>query len=113
MQMIARAVGLALILLSVLSAQDAVFERSACMGASGVKTTPVQLVVSNTSVTIRSKDNPSSVILELPYSSINNLGYTFVEHGKASLLPVLGITAFFIKGQSHWLVMESSAEPGS
>jgi hypothetical protein len=101
-----------LVLLSVSCAQDAIFERSAWMGAGGVKTTPVELIVSNTGVTIRSKDKTPSVILELPYSSINNLGYTFVEHGKASLLPILGVSAFFIKGQSHWLVMGSSAGAG-
>jgi hypothetical protein len=83
------------------------------MGASGVKTTPADLIVSNTGVTIRSKDKTPSVILDLPYISISNLGYSYVEHGKASLLPVMGISALFIKGQSHWLVIESSAGPGN
>lgn len=83
------------------------------LGASGVKTAPVDLVVSNTGTAIRSKDQAPSVILELPYSSIKNLGYTYVEHGKASLLPILGLSAFFIKGQSHWLVIESDAGPGN
>src|SRR6266516_7095164 len=113
MRIIPRAAGLALVLLSVSCAQDAIFARSAWMGASGVKTTPVGLVVSNTGVTIRSKDKTPSVILDLPYSSINNLGYTYVEHGKAPLLPVIGLSALFIKGQSHWLVIESSGGPGN
>jgi hypothetical protein len=113
MRIIPRAVGLALVLLSVSCAQDAIFERSAWIGASGVKTTPVDLIVSNTGVTIRSKDKTPSVILDLPYSSINSLGYTFVEHGKAALFPLLGVSALFIKGQSHWLVIESSAGPGN
>jgi hypothetical protein len=113
MRIIPRAAGLALALLSVLCAQDAIFERSAWMGASGVKTTPVDLIVSNTGVTIQSKDKTPSVILDLPYSSINNLGYTYVEHGKASLFPVMGPSALFIKGQSHWLVIDSSAGAGN
>jgi hypothetical protein len=109
MRIILRAAGLALVLLSVLSAQDAIFEKSAWIGPSGVKTTAVDLVISNTGVTIRSKDRRPSVILELQYSSINSLGYTFVEHGKASLLPVMGISALLLKGKSHWLVMGSGA----
>jgi hypothetical protein len=98
--------------LSISFAQDAIFEKSAWIGASGVKTTPVDLVVSNTGVTIRSKDKMQSVVLDLPYGSISNLGYTFIERGKAALLPVMGISALFIKGQSHWLVIESSAGAG-
>src|ERR1700722_15185313 len=99
MRIIPRAVGLALVLLGVSCAQDAIFDKSALMGASGAKTTPVDLIVSNTGVTIRSKDKTPSVILDLPYSSINNLGYTFVDHGKAFLIPLMGVSALFIKGQ--------------
>jgi hypothetical protein len=64
-------------------------------------------------VTIRSKDKTPSVVLDLPYSSISNLGYTFVDHGKAFLFPLMGVAALFIKGQSHWLVIESSAGAGN
>ena len=113
MRTLPRFAGLTLILLSVSCAQDAIFERSAWIGASGVKTTPVELIVSNTGVTVRSKDKTPSVILELPYTSIHNLGYTFVEHRKASLLPIMGASALFIKGQSHWLVIESGAAAGN
>ena len=110
MQIVPRAACLALVLLGVSYAQEAVFERSAWMGAGAVKTTPVEVIVSSTGVTIRSKDKTPSVILDLPYRSINNLGYTYVEHRKSALLPV---PALFIKGQSHWLVIESNAGPGS
>jgi hypothetical protein len=109
MRTIPRAASLVLVLMSVSCAQDAIFEKSALMGASGGKTTPVVLIVSNTGVTIWSKDKTPSVILDLPYSSINNLGYTFVEHGKAWLTPIMGVSALFIKGHNHWLVIESSA----
>jgi hypothetical protein len=53
------------------------------MGASSSKTTSVELVVTNTGVTIRSKGQVSSVVQEIPYSSVNNLGYTFVDRGKS------------------------------
>jgi hypothetical protein len=106
---ILRAAGVALVFLSVSWAQDAVFDKSALIGASGAKTTPVDLVVSNTGVTIRTKNKTPSVIFDLPYSSITNFGYAFAEAGKGWLLPVLGPAALFIKGQSHWLVIESSA----
>jgi hypothetical protein len=113
MGIIPRAAALILILVSVSSAQDAVFEKSALMEATGVKTTPVTLIVSNTGVTLQSKDQMPAVILELPYSTINNLGYTFVDRGKAWLFPVMGVSALFIKGQNHWLVIESSAKAGN
>jgi len=109
MKIIPRATGLALVLVSVSCAQDAIFVKSDLVGASGTKTTPVDLVVSNTGVTIRSKGTAPSVILDLPYSSINSLGYTYVEHRKAWLAPLIGVSALFIKGQSHWLVIESNA----
>jgi hypothetical protein len=113
MRTIPRATGLALVLLSVSCAQDAIFDKSTLMGASGAKTAPVDLVVSNTGVTIRSRDTTPSVILDLPYSSIKSLGYTFVDHGKAFLIPLMGVSALFIKGQSHWLVIESSGGTGN
>jgi hypothetical protein len=109
MRIIPRAAGMALVLLSVACAQDAIFDKSALLGAGGAKTTPVDLILSNTAVTVRSKDKTPSVILDLPYSSINNLGYTFVDRGRAWLMPLMGLSALFIKGQSHWLVIESSA----
>lgn len=109
MRIISRAAGLALLLLNVSSAQDAIFYKSGLVGASGRKTIPVELIISNTGVTVRSKDKTPSVIVELLYSSINNLGYTFVEKGKGWLTPLIGLSALFIKGQSHWLVIESSA----
>jgi hypothetical protein len=85
MRIISRAAGLALLLLNVSSAQDAIFYKSGLVGASGRKTIPVELIISNTGVTVRSKDKTPSVIVELLYSSINNLGYTFVEKGKGWL----------------------------
>jgi hypothetical protein len=109
MRIISRAASLALVLVSVSCAQDAVFDKSALVGASGTKTTPVDLIISNTGVTVRSKGPTPSVILDLPYSSISNLGYTFVEQGKAWLAPLMGLSALFIKGQSHWLVIDSNA----
>lgn len=109
MRIILQAAGLILGLLGVSCAQDAVFDKSALMGTSSPKTTPVDLIVSNTGVTIRSKDKTPSVILVLPYSSIENLGYTSVDRGRAWMLPLMGPSALLIKGQSHWLVIESSA----
>ena len=106
---ILRAAGLALAFLSVSRAQDAVSYKSDLIGASGAKTTPVDLIVSNTGVTIRSKDKTPSVILDLPYGSITSLGYTFAERGKGWLFPIMGLPALFLKGQSHWLVIEPSA----
>lgn len=102
-----RAAGLVLVVASISFAQDAIFNKSALVGPSGVKTTPVELIVSDAGVTIRSKDK--TPILDLPYSSINNLGYTYVEHGKAYLTPLVGLSAFFLKGESHWLVIDSNA----
>ena len=114
MRIIPRAAALALVLLGVSCAQDAIFDKSVLMGASGAKAAaPVDLIVSNTGVTIRSKDNTPSVILDLPYSSIRSLGYTFVDQGKVFLFPVMGVPALFLKGQSHWLVIESSAGTGN
>lgn len=98
-----------LFLLGVSCAQDAIFQKSALVGASGAKTTPVDLVLSNAGVTIRSKDKTPSVILDIPYNTISNLGYSYVDQGKAWLMPVMGISALFIKGHSHWLVIDSSA----
>jgi hypothetical protein len=113
MRIIPRAARLALVFLGVACAQDAIFEKSAWMGASGAKAGPVDLIVSTTGVTIRSRDTKPPVILDLPYSSIKSLGYTFVDQGKAFLFPVMGIPALFVKGQSHWLVIESSAGTGN
>jgi hypothetical protein len=113
MRIIPRAAALALVLLGVSCAQDAIFDKSILMGASGAKTASVDLIVSNTGLSIRSKDTSPSVILDLPYSSINSVGYTFVDQGKAYLFPVMGIPALFVKGQSHWLVIESSAGTGN
>jgi hypothetical protein len=113
MPIIPRAVGLALVLLSVSCAQDAIFDKSALMGASSAITRPVDLIVSSTGLTIRSRDTTTPVILDLPYSSIKSLGYTFVDHGKAFLIPIMGVSALFIKGQSHWLVIESSGGTGN
>jgi hypothetical protein len=110
MRTIPPAAALTLALLGVASAQDAVFFKSALVGASGAKVTPVELTVSNNGVTIRSKDKTPSVILDLPYSSITNLGYTFGKQGRAWLLPVMGVSALFLKGESHWLVIDSNAE---
>jgi hypothetical protein len=109
MRAIPRAAYLAFILLSASFAQDAVFEKSELMGASSPKTTSVELVVTNTGVTIRSKGQVPSVIQEIPYSSVNNLGYTFVDRGKSWMIPIMGPSALFIKGQTHWLVIESTA----
>lgn len=102
-----RAAVLALILLNVLWGQDAIFDKAALVGASGAKTSPVNLIVSNAGITISSKGKTPSVILDLPYNSITNLGYAFVEQGKSWLFPVMGMPALFIKGQTHWLVIES------
>jgi hypothetical protein len=115
MRIIPRAAGLALVLLGVSCAQDAIFHKAALMGASDAKTAPVDLVTSNTGVTVQSKDNKPSVILDIPFGSVNNLGYAFVDQGKALLFPVMGFAAFFTKGQSHWLVIETStgAEKGT
>jgi hypothetical protein len=112
MRIILRAAGLALVLVSVSCGQDAIFDKSALMGASGAKATPVDLILSNAGVTIRTKDPKPSVVLDLPYSSISSLGYTFIDHGKAYLFPLMGISALFIKGHTHWLVVESSAGAG-
>jgi hypothetical protein len=109
MRIVSRAASLALVLVSITCAQDAIFDKSALVGASGAKTTPVDLTVSNTGVAIRSKGKTPSVILDLPYSSINSLSYTFLDQGRAWLTPVMGPAALFIKGQSHWLVIESNA----
>jgi hypothetical protein len=113
MRIIPRAVGVALVLLSASCAQDAIFDKPALMGASGAKTGPVDLIVSSAGVTIRSRDTTPPVVLDLPYSSIKSLGYTFVDHGKAFLIPIMGVSALFIKGQSHWLVIESSGGTGN
>lgn len=112
MSIIPRAAGLALLLLGVSCAQDAIFDKSALVGVSGSKTTPVDLIVSNTGVTIRSKGQTPSVIRDLPYSSISNLGYTFADEGRIWLAPLMGVSALFIKGHSHWLVIESTAGAG-
>ena len=85
------------------------FVKSALIGASGEKTTAVDLVVSNTGVTIRGKDKTSSAILDLPYNSITSLGYTIADKSRFLLTPLLGPAALFMKGQSHWLVIESTA----
>ena len=78
------------------------------MGASGAKTTPVDLLISNSGVTIRGKDKTPAVILDLPFSTITSLGYTIADRSRAWLIPVMGPSALLIKGQSHWLVIESS-----
>jgi hypothetical protein len=108
MRIIPRAVGLALVLLSVSCAQDAIFDKSVLMGASGAKAGPVDLIVSNTGMTILDRDTTTPVTLDIPYSSIKSLGYTYVDQGKAFLFPIMGISALFVKGQSHWLVIELS-----
>jgi hypothetical protein len=108
MTTILRIASLALAVTGVSFAQDAIFTKSALVGPSGSKTTPVKLIISNTGVTVQSNDKTPSVIIDLPYSSINNLGYTFTEHGKVFMLPVMGPAALFIKGDSHWLVIEGT-----
>jgi hypothetical protein len=108
MRILSRAAGLALALMGAAYAQDAVFVKSALVGASGTKVTAVDLIVSNNGVTIRSKDTAPSVILDLPYTSISNLGYTFSDQSRLWLAPLLGVSALFLKGQSHWLVIDSS-----
>jgi hypothetical protein len=111
MRLIPQVAALALVLSTVSFAQDAIFEKAALLGSGGAKTTPVELVVSNTGVIVRTKDQPTAVVADLPYTSISNLGYAFVDRGRAWLLPVMGPAALFNKGQSHWLVIESN--PGT
>ena len=66
-----------MVFLGVSCAQEAIFDKSLLMRPSGAKTEPVDLIVSDTGVTIRTKDTAFPVILDLPYRSINSLGYTF------------------------------------
>lgn len=108
------AVALALLLLRVSCAQDAMFNKSGLITAGVGKLTPVDLIISDVGVIIRSKGNMASVVLDLPYSAITKMGYASVDQRKASLVPLIGVTALFLKGQSHWLVIESShgAEKG-
>src|SRR5579883_714081 len=110
MRIILRTAGLALALLANSYAQDAIFLDSALVVGSGAKTTPVDLIVTNQGVTIRSKPNAPPVLLDFPYSSISSLGYTYGERGRLWLAPIMGVSALFIKSQSHWLVIETTAD---
>ena len=108
-RIISPAAALVLVFLSVSYAQDAIFVKSALVGASGTKTTPVDLTVTNQGVKITSKNTPPIVLVDLPYSSISALSYTYAPQSKAWLTPVMGISALMVKGQSHWLVIEPAA----
>ena len=109
MRIIRRTAGLALVLLSISWAEQAIFDKSTLIATGGAKPTPVSLIISDVGVTIRSKAKTASVIFDLPYGIINKIRYGYLDQRKASLLPLIGITALFIKGQSHWLVIESTA----
>jgi hypothetical protein len=103
-----RTAAVALLLLGVSCAQDAVFTKSALVRIGGAEITRVDLIVSDIGVTVRTKTKPASVIIDLPYDVIKNLGYTLMDQRRTPLVPLLGAVALLTKGQSHWLMIESS-----
>jgi hypothetical protein len=104
---ILRALTLSLLFLPASGAEDAVFEKSILTATGGSKPTPVHLIISEAAVSIQGKTNRTAIV-ELPYGAITKISYTFMERRRASLVPVYGISALLLKGQSHWLVIESS-----
>lgn len=45
--------------------------------------------------------------LDLQYTAIDKVGYTFLDRRRVGLIPIFGVSAVLMKGQSHWLVVES------
>jgi len=107
MKIILQSAGLLLTILSISYADNATFTKSLLI-KTGAKPLPVELSVSDAGVTIQSKDNKTPLTLDFPYGVIKKLGYTFGDHGKLWLLPVMGASALAVRGQSHWLIIESS-----
>ena len=95
-------------LLRISCADDAVFEKSILIKSDNATPTPVDLIVSDAGLAIRGKGN-RPVITDFPYAKIKKLGYTFLNQRRDALMPLLGVTAHFLKGQSHWLVIEPAA----